>query len=203
MPSAESRQQTLELNGQLREALSSLQIRNTPIHTILTAQQHAAPLEGRYPDPVEARLDRRAWARAATRAGRRPRRPAAWTDEEIIAALQDWTARHGQPPNSCQWLAGSPDRPSSLCVRRRFGSWQQALKHAGLKPNPRAQHRYWKDEEILASIRAWTQRHGRAPRAKDWTRASLTHPCSRSVTTRFGTFKAGVATAQPQSQPRR
>ncbi len=195
IPNPERRRQTLELNDELRQTLSALQIHNTPTQAVLTAQQRPVPLEGWFPEPATVRVDRRVWARASTRSGRRQRRPAAWSDQEIIAALQEWAARHGQPPNSCEWITGSPDRPGSLCVRRRFGSWERALKRAGLRPNARAQHRFWSDAEILAALRAWTKRHGRAPKANDWTRAQRSHPCTRSVGQHFGTFRAAVVAA--------
>ncbi len=110
-------------------------------------------MEGWFPEPVEVRIDRGVWARATLSAGGRQRRPPAWSDEEIIAALKEWTVRHGRPPNSCEWIRASPDRPGSLCVCRRFGSWERALEAAGLKPNRRAQHRFWASEEVEAAPR--------------------------------------------------
>jgi hypothetical protein len=191
----EYREQTLELNAELRDSFMAIHIHNTATHAIITGQLRHAPLEGWFPEPAEVRLDRRVWARASTNAGRRPRRPAAWSDDQIITSLREWATRHGRPPNSCEWITGSPDRPGSLCVRRRFGSWERALKHAGLKPNARAQHRFWTDTEILYSLKTWTQRHGHPPKATDWTRADPGRPCARSVTQRYGTFNAGVAAA--------
>jgi DNA invertase Pin-like site-specific DNA recombinase len=193
--SVEYREETLELNMELRDWFTTIHIHDTATHTIITGQLQHAPLEGWFPEPTEVRLDRRVWARTSMNSGRRPRRPAAWSDQEILISLREWTTRHGRPPNSCEWIAGSPDRPSSLCVRRRFGSWERALKRAGLKPNARAQHRYWTDTEILAALKTWTQRHGTAPKATDWTSAEPGRPCARSVTQRYGTFNAGVTAA--------
>jgi hypothetical protein len=194
-PTEESRRETRALNGELREWFAVVHVRNTATDTVIAGRRPPTPQEGMYSPPVEVRLSRAAWARASRSAGRRPRRPAAWSDEEIIAALQDWAARHGRAPNSCEWLPGSPDRPGSLCVRRRFGTWERALKRAGLKVNARRQGRYWTNAEIINSLRAWAKRHGRAPTAADWTRAQRAHPCSRSVAQHFGAFKAAVLTA--------
>ncbi|MGO9490374.1 MAG: recombinase family protein [Solirubrobacteraceae bacterium] len=191
----EHREQTFQLNAELHDWFTAIHIHNTSTHTIITGQLRAAPLEGWFPEPVQARLDRRVWARASTSAGRRPRRPATWSNEEIIAALQEWATRHGRPPNSCEWLTGSPDRPGSLCVRRRFGSWERALHRARLTANARGQGRYWSDTEIEVALRTWTVSHGRAPRAGDWTQAQRSHPCSRSVSLRYGTFQAAVTAA--------
>ena len=194
-PPEERRAHTLELNSELSETLSWIQIRNTTTDTVIAAQQRQVPLEGWFPQPVEVHVDRRVWARTSTCVGRRQRRPAAWSDQEIIAALQEWTARHGRPPNSCEWIAGSPDRPGSLCVRRRFGTWDKALRRAGLKQNARRQGRYWTNREIIHALKTWANLHGRPPHATDWTRAQRTHPCSRSVTQHYGSFQAAVTAA--------
>ena len=194
-PADDSRRETRALNGELREWFTAVHVHNAARDTVIAAKLRPTPQHGSYPPHVEVRLPRAAWARASRSAGRRPRRPAAWSDEEIIAALQDWAARYGRPPNSCEWLAGSPDRPGSLCVRRRFGTWERALKRAGLNANARRQGRYWTDDEIIASLRAWAKRHGRAPKAADWTRAQRAHPCSRSVAQHYGSFQAAVTTA--------
>jgi DNA invertase Pin-like site-specific DNA recombinase len=192
----QQRDETRDLNTGLQEWLTEIRVHNTVTQTVITAQSRPAPTEGRFPPPVEIRLDRRVWARTSQAGGRRPRRQASWSDQEIIAALQEWAARHGRPPNSCEWLTGSPDRPSSLCIRRRFGSWERALKRAGLKPNQRQQPRYWTNTEILDALKTWTERHGHPPKATDWTRAEPGRPCARSVTQRYGTFSGGLAAAK-------
>ena len=194
--SSEMRRETIELNSVLYDWFSQIRVQNTITETVITAQRKAALPADRTPPPVEVRLDRREWIRAAGTGGRDPRPQALWSDEEIIASLQEWAARHGRSPNSCEWITGSPDRPGSLCVRRRFGSWARALKRAGLKPNTRTQHRYWTDQEILNALRHWTTDHGRPPKAKDWTQATPAHPCARTVAQHYGTFATGVLAAQ-------
>lgn len=188
--------ETRALNTELREWFTEILVANTVADTVMTAHQRPSPTEGRFPPAAEVRVNRRAWARTSRNAGQTPRRQAAWSNEQILAALQDWTTRHGRPPNSCEWIAGSPDRPSSICVRRRFGSWEHALKRAGLKPNTRRQGRYWTNAEILSALKAWTKRHEQPPKATDWTHAHRSHPCARSVTQRYGSFKAALAAAK-------
>jgi hypothetical protein len=192
----QQRDETRALNTELHEWLTEVRAHNTITETVITAQSRPAPTEGRFPQPVEIRLNRRGWARTSQTGGRRPRRQASWSDQEILAELQDWAARHGRAPNSCEWLTGSPDRPGSLCIRRRFGSWERAIKRAGLKSNARQQPRYWTNTEILDALKTWTERHGRPPKATDWTRAQPGRPCARSVTQRYGTFNAGLTAAQ-------
>lgn len=189
---AERRRQTLDLNVELRELFAAVHVHDAVRETVITAQLRHTPTDGWSPAPLEVRIDRRAWARGA---GHRQRPQATWSNEEIIAALQEWAAAHGRPPNASEWLAGSPDRPGSLCVRRRFGSWERALRKAGIKPNHRRQGRYWSDVEMIHALKSWTNLNGRLPRAGDWKRARKSHPCSRSVSQRFGSFGAAVAAA--------
>ncbi|HEY2182495.1 MAG TPA: recombinase family protein [Solirubrobacteraceae bacterium] len=194
-PSDGRRSETLALNAELHEWFSSIEVHNTTTETVITAQRRPSASEVRRPLRTEFRVERRAWARAARNVGRSPRRPASWSDAEILAALRGWALEHGRAPNSCEWVSGSPDRPASLCVRRRFGSWDRALRRAGLKPNARRQGRYWTDGEIIRALKAWTGRHGRAPRSGDWTKATPSHPCARSVCLRYRTFGSAVAAA--------
>jgi hypothetical protein len=202
-PTEKRRQETLNLNSELREWFESIHARNTITETVIIARRRPSPLEARNPPPAEFRLERGAWARASIDAGRRPRRPASWSDEEILAALRAWALRHGRAPNSSEWIPGSPDRPSSICVRRRFGSWDKALRRAGLEPNRRRQGRYWTEEEIIHALRVWAKEHGRAPQSHDWKTAAQSHPCARSVWARYGTFEAAVAAAELVSDNRR
>jgi hypothetical protein len=194
-PTEERRHETLNLNSELRDWFASIRVCNTATDVVITARRRPSSLEARHPPPTEFRLERGAWARVSADAGRRPRRPASWSDEEIVAALRAWALRRGRAPNSRDWIPGSPDRPSSMCVRRRFGSWDKALKRASLKPNRRRQGRYWTEEEIVNALRAWATRHGRAPRSQDWRKATQISPCSRSVAMRYGTFGAAVSAA--------
>jgi DNA invertase Pin-like site-specific DNA recombinase len=197
-PTVGRRRATLALNAELRDWFTAVNVHNTITETVITAQPRPSPLETNYPPVAEVRLQRGAWARASRDAGRRARRPASWSNEEILAALRDWALRHDRAPNSYEWVPGSPDRPSSICVRRRFGSWDKALKRAGLKPNARRQRRYWTDEEIIEALQTWAKRHGRVPRSGDWMKATSAHPCARSVYLRYGTFGAAVAAALPE-----
>jgi DNA invertase Pin-like site-specific DNA recombinase len=193
--SAQTRTETAELSLLVREWFAVVCIHDTLSETVITARRRPPLVGSKPPPPNTVRLQRRDWARASCAVGRRYRRPAAWSDEEIIASLREWAAERGRSPNSYEWIDGSPGRPGSLCVRRRFGSWEKALKRAGLEPNARRQHRYWTEQEILDALNAWTLRKGRPPRSKDWTRAGNHHPCSRSVYMHFGSFGAAVAAA--------
>lgn len=63
---------------------------------------------------------------------RRPWKPAA-----ILAAIHGFTAEHGRPPLSTEWLTGprDPRYPSTATVQSEFGSWSNAIEAAGF-PRP-------------------------------------------------------------------
>jgi hypothetical protein len=56
-----------------------------------------------------------------------------WEESEMIDALGAWADQHGRSPEFTDWFFNDADRPTSHTVRRRFGSWPQALKYAGLE----------------------------------------------------------------------
>lgn len=62
-------------------------------------------------------------------------RPAQWTRESVIAAIQQWAADHdGVPPKSTEWKLIGSGRPSTNAVISYFGRWSAAIEAAGLDP---------------------------------------------------------------------
>lgn len=68
-----------------------------------------------------------------------------WTREEAIGAILLWLREEGQPPKYVDW---TPSRgrvrdsvlrghwPTGRQIIRLFGSWNGAMKAAGIKPRP-------------------------------------------------------------------
>jgi Homing endonuclease associated repeat len=63
-----------------------------------------------------------------------PRAGFRWTPELIVYALDLWHRRYMRPPTKRQWARAGDDHPSSMTVKRVFGSWNAAVQAAGLRP---------------------------------------------------------------------
>ena len=100
-------------------------------------------------------------SKALFAAGFRPRRGPTrarshlLTDEQLLDAIREWTNLHGEPPATADWApararatgqAWRLDRyyagnwPSTNTVIRRFGTFSEAVRLAGLAPRPVGRH---------------------------------------------------------------
>jgi hypothetical protein len=117
-----------------------------------------------------------------------------WKPEEIIAALRDWTVRHGQPPTQADWRSSDPTgaRPSASVAAHRFGSWTAALGAADiLAPSMRS----WNRREVVEAMCAFAREHDRAPTSIDWRHSTTGHPGAGTVSKIFGSWSAGLIAA--------
>ncbi len=75
------------------------------------------------------------------RTAARKRKPAKWTEANIIEAIQEWEILHGSPPTCPEWSRrdGLPEwAPTVGVVFRVFGKhgWNRAIEAAGFTPRP-------------------------------------------------------------------
>jgi hypothetical protein len=68
---------------------------------------------------------------ACTNVGRRY-----WTRLRIIQALLAQHEQTGRVPMARDWRKSTPDHPTFQWTARLFGSWNEALQAAGLRPRP-------------------------------------------------------------------
>ena len=66
-----------------------------------------------------------------------PRAGFRWTPETIVYAITLWHRKHSRPPTVCEWEQAGENHPSTMTVRRVFGSWNDAIHAAGYTPRPR------------------------------------------------------------------
>lgn len=191
-----ARRETLRLNRLLRSWFSSVTIvaDNTSVH--ITAERRETGDTAT--STAEAHIGLREWARTAHQDHRPHRRYQKWDSPAIIGALQGWADIHGRSPRFSDWRDAGPYHPSSLTVRKHFGTWPEALRQANLEPtHPQAVPRNypWTDTDIITALHDWTHTHGQPPKACQWRLATPERPCMETVRYHFGSFKAGLTAA--------
>jgi hypothetical protein len=175
----------------------------------------AASSSGRMPHPDDGPGDcpsphtvRRAFGSfpAAVRAaGLEPARTGGsvrWSRARVLAALRDFADCHGRPPTSREWARACLSHPSSATVRKRFGSFSEAVRAAGLGSDPvlprepSRLRRRWDGHAIVAALRSDAEQRGRAPTYAAWKRAAQDHPRARTVERVFGSWGAALVAAR-------
>ncbi len=89
-------------------------------------------------------------------------RPKKYTKEELLERLIRLKDRLGRTPKKRE-----AKNPSEETYRHYFGSWNNALKRAGLKPNQKRLGGSIPDEEIFTKIRTLSNNIGRPPFSKE------------------------------------
>ncbi len=190
---AESRTETLRLNRLLRSWFDQV---------VISASERAVTIRakrsGTQPVEAEVRIAVRDWSRSAAEERRVHPANRRWSAEEILGSLQAWRKRHGRSPRFSDWRMAGPYHPSSLTVRKRFGTWPAALELAGIEPTfpqPVPRNWQWQREEMLQALRDWAEDHGRAPTLRQWRKATLYRPCGETIRSTFGSMAAAIEAA--------
>lgn len=137
------------------------------------------------------------WGAALNELGLEPYR-VVQSDGELIAVLRAAQRELGRTPRPSDLELA---RPRAKTLRRRFGSWEAALREAGIAPLP---PRRWPRERIIGALRAWAHAHGRPPRASEWRPGDPNgeRPSAQVVVSRFGSWALALKAAGLNSQPR-
>ena len=86
-----------------------------------------------------------------------------YTKGQIIEIIRKFERENGRPPTSADFDDNLRYYPSSWSVRNLFGSWNDAMRMAGLIPNT-----LLKDEELLEFLRKFDRENGRSPKMEDF-----------------------------------
>jgi hypothetical protein len=140
-----------------------------------------------------------------------PREGFRWTRETIIYAFELWHRRYLCSPTVAEWRRAGRDNPSATTVRSAFGSWNSAVKAAGLRPRRPGEPRRtgtpvpgaapaealtrWPPQRVVERLQAWSHEHGRAPTLEEWRRAGARHPSAATVRRLFGSWNAALVAA--------
>lgn len=114
-------------------------------------------------------------------------RPREYTDEEYLDLLRDCHEEHGKVTQRLFNKRGKQrdDHPTAGAVRKRFGSWSEAKKQAGLETDSST----YSDDELLKQLRECAERHGRCSASVFASDDDFASP--ETVQRRFGGWTAG------------
>lgn len=136
-----------------------------------------------------------------------PTKPGAmvFSDAELIATLRTHALPDETLPRNRYAQHREPDEPSAHLFELRFGTWNQALSAAGLRPMPRSPKRAACDPTfshaaMLAALRTAARATGSTTiRAYEFWRARLDQPgrapSAQTVRARFGKWSTAAALA--------
>lgn len=145
------------------------------------------------------------WNDALREAGFNPKMSTPDTDpsrDELLTKLEALADELGKTPTTTE-LRDADDMPSIHWYKKEFGSWNDAVRAAGLEPNT-APAREMDDEELLDQLREFAEELGRTPRAHELSDADQM-PSSVTYQNRFGSWneallEAGLQPASPSKQ---
>lgn len=109
-----------------------------------------------------------------------------WTRELVLECIRRFQRKFGRAP-VYRDAEGNLTMPSPNTVRRLFGSWQDAIREAGLKPvYGDRRMTAWGDDEMVLAFCGWRVEHGHWPSRGDMV-ADPSLPSPATTRRRFGT----------------
>ena len=113
-----------------------------------------------------------------------------YTDEQIVAELQECAERLGRSPTMREFAADDESTVHPQTVIEHFGSWNAAKREAGLVPR-----RFATREELLRLLRELGERLDRVPTARDIEASRGTMPSKSLYWHTFGSLSAALKEA--------
>jgi hypothetical protein len=115
-------------------------------------------------------------------------------DADVIAELRADAQRLGRSPVIGDWQRRPAGVPGFGAVVSHFGSWNAAVRGAGLTP---VHDRHaWTREQVLTALRADAERLGRIPTGRQWEqRPGTARPGYNAVRKHFGSWNAAIEAA--------
>jgi len=102
-------------------------------------------------------------------------------------------------------MCADKTQPPATTFSRRFGSWNEALKRAGLEIKEYRKPKTYSNAEMILAIKELASELGRPPLVSDirWKAQQGMIPCPETYKSRFGTWdKALEAAMLKETKPR-
>jgi hypothetical protein len=113
-----------------------------------------------------------------------------YTDEQILAQLQESATRLGRSPTMREFAADPQTSVHPQTVIEHFGSWNAAKRQAGLVPR-----RFATRDELLGRLRALGEELGRTPTARDLDARKGSMPSKSLLWHTFGSLAQALREA--------
>mgnify|MGYP003394395086 CR=1 FL=1 len=105
---------------------------------------------------------------------------------ELLEYLKKFEREEGRPPKA-EDFRNNPKYPGLTTYIRHFGSWNSALKMAGLQAK-KGGTKVYTDKELLEFLRKFERENGRPPIEEDFVR-NYEYPNFQTYIKRFGSWK--------------
>ncbi len=115
-----------------------------------------------------------------------------YKDVELLEFLRKSEREKGRSPASRDF-DNNPEYPGSSTYVRRFGSWNKALKMAGIVPIESRGYQYT-NEELLEFLRKFERKNGRSPIEEDFN-SNSEYPGPKTYQRRFGSWNKALKMA--------
>ncbi len=140
--------------------------------------------------------------------GRAHRRTGArqYTNDSLIVALHAVATELQRTPGVAAYRARRsvrPTLPDAGTIVKRFGTWSNAVRAAGLEPNAKALSPHFgaraiTDQEIVTALWRAASIVGHAPTIEQYT-AHVGSPSTGTISNRFGSWNLALEAAFPTS----
>jgi len=117
-------------------------------------------------------------------------RPTTYTNEQLIEILQKLAEELGRTPTA-KSMQERKDLPSDSMYLRRFGSWKNAIKAAGLSMDDF--NKQYTDRQLIENLQNIAEELGRTPTASDLL--GREGPSNRAYSHRFGSWNDALEVA--------
>jgi hypothetical protein len=119
-----------------------------------------------------------------------PHDRSAWTPDRVIQALRREARRRGRAPTISEWRRQTRSRPSAQIAAALFGTWNDALRAAGLDVN--RDPGKWRRETVLEGLQRLERELRRRPIWQDVRDAPAGYPSGAVVRRTFGSWAAAA-----------
>lgn len=105
-----------------------------PVNGVQVKKRQRSTLKLPKPEQRHRAIERNRERRREQQQPRTTRRK--WNRELAVDAIQRWEAQHGEPPRTTQWQTKTQgfDHPVTQTLVQMFGTFNNAIKAAGLQP---------------------------------------------------------------------